>query len=126
MLRNIFIRFLFLIFLTCVLIFLIELFARLIFGLPKQTSADPLSYSNVIPDQVLNHKWKPNSQVVEVGRSIPYTLYINGQSWVSRREIPVEKLANTIRIFYVGDSNTTGPVKEEKKMATVVEQELNK
>jgi len=122
MIKSIFIRFFSLVLLTLVIIVFIELSFRFLFGLPKTLKIN----DNVITDPVLNHKWKPNSVVVETGRSIPYTLYINSQSWVGRRDVSIKKPDNTLRIFYVGDSNTTGPVKEDKKMTTLVEKELNK
>jgi hypothetical protein len=121
MINNKFIKFLILVLITLVLIILIEFISRITLGLPKHAELS----DNVIPDKELNHKWKPNS-VYEVGAEKPYTLYVNGQSWVSRREFSEKKPENTIRIFYVGDSNTLGPVKEEKKMTTIVENGLKK
>lgn len=121
MINNKFIKFLILVSITLVLIIVIEFTARLTLGLPKKTTlAD-----NVIPDKILNHKWKPDS-VVEVGAEKPYTLYVNGQSWVGRRDYPEKKPDNTIRVFYVGDSNTLGVVSTDKKMTTIVENGLKK
>jgi len=100
---------------------LLELGSRLLLPKPLENVAVT---TNLISDHILHHKWKPNTVFVE-RRSTPYTIYVNGESWLARRNIPIKKPDNTIRIFYVGDSNTQSPVKEDAKMATIVGKRLS-
>lgn len=104
---------------TCIYLIILELLARIIFGIPKD------KIKIIIPDLTLNHKWQPYLKYEDTARAIPYMLYTNSQSWVEQYNIKPEKPKNTYRIFYVGDSNTQGVVAPEKKMAKIVEKELN-
>ena len=106
---------------TVLLFIALEVIARLVWGV-KSTKL----FNETVPDMVLHHKARPNMEVVDNGRSIPYTLRTNSQSWVEDYDVTKEKPAETYRIFYVGDSNTVGLIDSYKKMAEIVEAELNK
>jgi len=108
-----------LILITLLLIFVLEITTRLILGSPPD-DRDP-----VMTDPVLNHKWKPNNKYEVDSRGIRYTLNTNNQSWVGQKNIPLKKDKNTIRIFYLGDSNVQGVVNEEDTMVALVRKELN-
>lgn len=76
-------------------------------------------------DLVLHHAWAPSKTTIDNNRSIPYKLIINKQAWPEERDIPLEKPANTCRIFFLGDSNTQGVVSTEYKMVRIIEKKLN-
>src|SRR6266567_2432971 len=99
---------------------ILEVGSRIIFGTTPNQAANAM-----ISDNVMNHKWRPNSASVDTNWGIPFTIYVNKQSWLARYDITVSKPKNTIRIFYVGDSNTEGVVAEDKKMASIVSKGLN-
>jgi hypothetical protein len=96
-----------------------EILSRVFLGSPPQ----PIDAT--LPDNTLNHTWKPNLAYRDFSRSTPFMMYTNSQSWIGRRDVPLRKPKNTIRIFYVGDSNTQGVVAEGKKMVNIVEKGLN-
>lgn len=104
---------------TIITLIALEVMARLIFGKPPSTP------ETQIADNVLNHKWKPNLKYIDRSRSIPYHLDTNVQSWVEEYDLLRTKPENTLRIFYVGDSNTLGVVEPGKKMVDLVEKGLN-
>ena len=116
---NVFIQASFLFLLTILSLIGVDFAFKIFIGFPKP------QVSLTINDAVLNHKWRPNLNIVDHTRSIPYTVVTNSVSWLGRKEISIEKPENAIRIFYVGDSNTQGVVENNKKMATLVSTILN-
>lgn len=117
--KKLFFLFFRLLFISIVWFVIFEFGARLFFGPPEQLP------QNMTDDPILNHKWKPNTTITDRSHDIPFVLKINGQSFVEDHDISVKKPKNTIRIFYVGDSNVQGVVNKDKKMATLVGQMLN-
>ena len=108
-------------FIILVIFFLIlELIARIVDPVSKDEKLYPLT-----SDDLLHHKWTPELISIDSDRSVPYTLYINKQSWVEQYDVQIKKPENTYRIFYIGDSNTQGVVAPEKKMVEIVEKRLN-
>ena len=108
------------IYVTILLFLALEIVARIIWG-----TGSTRIFEVTLPDLILHHKTRPNFVGVDDARSIPYTLRTNSQGWVEDYDILPEKPADTIRIFYAGDSNTVGLVDPPKKMADFVEKGLN-
>lgn len=77
------------------------------------------------PDPVLHHRWVPGLNVIDHNRSVPYRIITNHQSWVGREDVSPEKPRDTLRIVFLGDSNTQGVVDAEDKMAQIVAKRLN-
>lgn len=78
------------------------------------------------PDPVLHHVWKPSTRFVDRARAVPYTLVVNGQSWIRDHDVARDKPAGVYRVFYLGDSNVQGVVEAELGMVHRVETSLNR
>jgi len=89
----------------------------------RSTMVAPIS--SIMPDEVLNHTLRPNLNLIDYARDIPYTVYTNSQSWAEHSDVSQQKPPGVYRIFYVGDSNTHGVVEEHERLAEIVERELN-
>src|SRR5437762_918182 len=88
---------------TLLLFLFLEISVRIFLGTPPSTSM-------IMSDPVLNHKLRPNMIYYDYSRPIPYTVYTNTESWPQRSNIPLKKSQSTLRIFYIGDSNTQSVV----------------
>jgi lysophospholipase L1-like esterase len=80
----------------------------------------------VIPDTILNHKWAPDLALRYPSHGFEYVLETNGQSWVEVDDIPIEKPADSYRIFFVGDSNVQGLVNRREKLVERIEVALGR
>lgn len=76
-------------------------------------------------DPVLHHRWIPGLNVIDHNRSIPFHHIINRQSWFGKEDVSTGKPPNSLRVFFLGDSNTYGVVDPEDKMAEIVGKHLN-
>src|SRR5690242_20314689 len=117
--RNFFSLLLRLFIVSLVWFIIFEVGTRIFLGVPQQLP------QNVIDDPIMNHKWKPNTTITDRSHDIPFVLKVNGQSFVENYNVLLKKPKDTVRIFYVGDSNVQGVVNKDKKMATLVQSMLS-
>jgi lysophospholipase L1-like esterase len=114
---------LFLFFIFLIILAAAELGARVLVFFYNDTSMEKKRI--ICHDLVLHHAWVPSKTSIDNNRSIPYKLIINKQAWPEERDIPLEKPANTCRIFFLGDSNTQGVVATEYILVRIIEKMLN-
>jgi hypothetical protein len=91
----------------------IEIFAQVIFLLyPFEIEQDP----------ILHHRLKKSiiPRIHHHAESKKFLLYVNKNHWPEKKDIPPKKNPGTKRIFFIGDSNTEGPVPYEKKMTELL------
>ncbi len=90
-------------------------------GLVLYRSAQPVQ-----PDPVLHHAFRASYRHIDHQRANDYLLQTNRQRWPEAADVEPHKPAGTFRIFYVGDSNTLGPLEARDKMVEIVGVELNR
>ena len=86
--------------------------------------------SAVVSHPILNHCWRPNftrhiSHWEHLGVK-PYVHHYNTQSWIDEDDIAREKPADTLRIFYLGDSFIEGSCPMDRNLPSLVEAALNR
>ena len=90
----------------------------------RPTPAGPVQPPAMRDDAVLNHRWTPSMVYRSRSRGIQFELRTNAQSWVEDEDVVRAKPPGTFRIFYLGDSNTTGVAERGSNLCDLLEPAL--